>query len=64
MFEKRENIQLDLQENHQQRDDREAKSRILRRVAESQGLDLMQGSNPPPKRKEKKTLHIERKPVM
>jgi hypothetical protein len=46
MSEKRDDIQLDLQEDHRQREDREAKSRILRRVAKNQGLDLLEGSTP------------------
>jgi hypothetical protein len=44
MSEKREDILLDLQEDHRQREDRERKSRILRRIAENQGLDLVEGS--------------------
>jgi hypothetical protein len=44
--EKRQDIHLDLQEDHRQREDREAKSWILRLVAENQGLDLVEGSTP------------------
>jgi hypothetical protein len=51
MSEKREDIQLDLQENHRQREDREAKSRILHRVAENQELGLVKGSTPSKKKK-------------
>jgi hypothetical protein len=47
MSEKREDIQLDLQE-----DNREGKSRILRRVAENQGLDLVEWSTPSKTEKE------------
>jgi hypothetical protein len=57
VFEKREDIQLDLQEDHPQREAREAKSQILRRVAENQGLDLVEGSTSL-KNEKKKTLHI------
>jgi hypothetical protein len=46
MSKKREDIQLDLQEDNRQREDREEKSRILRRVMENQGLDLVEGSTP------------------
>jgi hypothetical protein len=46
MSNKREDIQLDLQKDHRQRQDREAKTRILHRVAETQGLDLVEGSTP------------------
>jgi hypothetical protein len=41
---KREDIQLDLQEDHRPREDREAKSRILCCVTENQGLGLEEGS--------------------
>jgi hypothetical protein len=60
--EKREDIQLDLQEDHRQHKDRETKGRILRRVAQNQGLDLVEGSTPSKTKKE--TLHREDKPVM
>jgi hypothetical protein len=46
MSEKQEDIQLDLQEDHRQREDREVKSRILRHVAENQGMNLVEGSTP------------------
>jgi hypothetical protein len=55
MYQKREDIQLDLQEDNLQRDDREAKSRILRRFAENQGLVLVEGSTP--SKTKKKTAH-------
>jgi hypothetical protein len=61
MSEKLEDVQLDLQEDHRQREDREAKTRILRRVAENQGLDLVEVSTPS---KTGKKLHIEDEPVM
>jgi hypothetical protein len=44
MFEKGKDIQLALQEDHRQREDREAKSRILSHVTENQGLGLVEGS--------------------
>jgi hypothetical protein len=50
--EKREDIQLDLQEDDRQREDRKGKSRILRRVVENQGLDLVEGSTPSKTEKE------------
>jgi hypothetical protein len=59
--EEREDIQLDLQEDHRQRDDREAKSWLLRRVAENQELDLVEGSIPS---KTEKKLYLELKPIM
>jgi hypothetical protein len=46
MPEKREDIQLELQEYLRQLEDREAKRRILRRVAENKELDLVQWSTP------------------
>jgi hypothetical protein len=46
MSEKLEDIQLDLQEDHQQRKDREAKSPVLSCVTENQGLDLVKGWTP------------------
>jgi hypothetical protein len=63
MSEKREDIQLDLQEDHRQREDHEAKSRILRRLMENQGLDLVEGSNTS-KTGGKKKLPREEEPVM
>jgi hypothetical protein len=42
--EKGGDIQLNLHEDYRRREDRESKSRILRRVAENQGLDLVEGS--------------------
>jgi hypothetical protein len=55
MSEKQENIQLDLQKDHRQSEDHKAKSRILRRVVENQGLDLVEGSTP--SKMENKTAH-------
>jgi hypothetical protein len=55
MCEQREDIQLGLQEDHRQHEDREAKSRILGSVAENQGLDLVEGSTPA-KTKEKNCM--------
>jgi hypothetical protein len=46
MSEKRKDIQVDLQEDHRQREDCEAKIRILSRFAENQGLDLVEGTTP------------------
>jgi hypothetical protein len=46
MSEKREDIQLDLQKDHQQREDGEAKSQILRHVTENQGLVLVEWLTP------------------
>jgi hypothetical protein len=60
MSEKREDIQLDLQEDHRQDEDRETKCRILHRVAENQRLGLLEGSTP----SQTKKLHIEKEPVM
>jgi hypothetical protein len=60
MFEKRKYIQLAPQEDHRQREDREVKSRILRRVAEYQTLSLVEQSTPSKTEK----LHIEEEPVM
>jgi hypothetical protein len=61
MSEKREDIQLNVQEDHRQRENREAKGRILRSVAENQGLDSVEGSTP--SKTQKRTLHIEWKLV-
>jgi predicted transcriptional regulator len=44
MSEKRKDIQLDLQEDHRQLEDLEAKSQLLRRFAKNQILDLVEGS--------------------
>jgi hypothetical protein len=44
MYEQREDIQLNLQEDNRQPEDREAKSWNLCRVAENQELDLVEGS--------------------
>jgi hypothetical protein len=62
MSEKREGIQLDLQPEHRQHKNREAKGRILRRVAENQTLDLVEGATP--SKMKKKELHREEGPVM
>jgi hypothetical protein len=51
MSEKREDIQLDLQENHRQREDREPRSRVLRRVWGKSRTGPCGGVDPSPKRK-------------
>jgi hypothetical protein len=52
--EKREDVQLDLQEDHRQHEDGETKSRILLLIVENQGLDLVEGLTPSEKEKETK----------
>jgi hypothetical protein len=44
---KRDDIQLDLQEDHRQREDHDATNQILHHIAENQGLDFVEGSTPP-----------------
>jgi hypothetical protein len=56
MSEKREDIQLDLEEDHREREDCKAKSRILCHVAENKELDLVVGSTPPKKCREEELV--------
>jgi hypothetical protein len=48
MSKKRGDIQLDLQEDHRQHEDRKARSQIICRVTGNQGLNLVEWSTPPP----------------